>query len=175
VDPYHAVILEGTRGASDLSMFAEPLSGNQVYSFHMYTWLGDRRRKALADYKRISDAQGVPLWCGEFGENKYDMIKSTVELFEDPQYGVSGWSFYTWKRSGKGGRRFPGLVIIETPDRWQRVIESIGTVWRRRPPSRQQALEGMRDFIADLQRGRQSEDPRMVDAVSVRPRTGPRR
>ncbi len=159
-------------GASDLSMFREPLSGNQVYSFHMYTWFGDRRRKNLADYKRISDAQGVPLWCGEFGENKYEIIRSTVELFEDPQYGLGGWSFYTWKRSGKGGRRYPGLVIIETPESWQRVIESVGTVLRRRAPSRPQARQGMRDLIASLQRRAQSEDPRMVDAPVGASRNG---
>ena len=52
-DPDHLIILEGDKFASDFSMFDKPLCENQAFSFHMYTWFGDDRKKK-------EEADGLP-------------------------------------------------------------------------------------------------------------------
>ncbi|MBI2093702.1 MAG: cellulase family glycosylhydrolase [Candidatus Omnitrophica bacterium] len=93
VDPNHLIMLEGDRFSTDFSLFKAPLTDNQVFSFHMYTWFSDKRRKLLDRYRRIAEEQAVPMWNGEFGENRYEMLESTVKLFEQSEYDLSGWAF----------------------------------------------------------------------------------
>ena len=68
-DPDHLIVLEGDKFASDFSMFDKPLSANQAYSFHMYTWFGDDRKKKIAAFQALAQKQNTPLWVGKFGEN----------------------------------------------------------------------------------------------------------
>lgn len=82
VDQHHMVIIEGVDYAKDFSLFTEPLSDNQAYSFHMYTWFGDQRQEKLAEYRQVSEAHNIPMWNGEFGENNTEMLMTTIDLFE---------------------------------------------------------------------------------------------
>jgi aryl-phospho-beta-D-glucosidase BglC (GH1 family) len=95
VDARHLIILEGNKLATDFSMFPQPLTDNQAYSFHIYNWFGDDRARRLAGYRKLLASQNVPVWCGEFGENNYEMIRTTVQMFESPENGFSGWAFWT--------------------------------------------------------------------------------
>src|SRR5579871_4989773 len=72
VDPHHLVFVEGTRFASNFSAFRAPLDPNQAYSFHLYTWFGNDPVKAVSSYQAIAQAQNVPFWNGEYGENSYE-------------------------------------------------------------------------------------------------------
>ena len=65
--PDHLIIVEGSKLASDLSVFDKPLCRNQVFSFHIYTWFGDDRKKKLAAYRAFARKHNTPLWVGEFG------------------------------------------------------------------------------------------------------------
>ena len=88
-------------------MFDKPLCENQAFSFHMYTWFGDDRKKKLAAYQAFAQKQNTPLWAGEFGENSYEMIRSPWKCTTDvPE--INGWAFWTWK---KAPSKSPGLVI----------------------------------------------------------------
>ena len=38
--------------------FTHPLSDNEAYSFHMYTWFGDWRRDELEKYRAMAESSG---------------------------------------------------------------------------------------------------------------------
>jgi len=157
VDPAHLVILEGSDYARDFSMFTAPLDPNQIYSFHMYTWFGDDRRKRLAGYAKVASAQGVPMWCGEFGENTVPMISTTLDLFDGATPVLAGWSFWTWKRGASS--RWATLHGIVTPPGWQRLID--WAVNDQGPePAPLEAQRSMSELLdaADMSRVRSNED-----------------
>ncbi len=163
VDRYHMVIVEGGKFSSDFSMFPAPLSGNQAYGFHMYTWFGDNRKKSLTYLKTVSDQQNVPLWAGEFGENTYDMIGTTVQLYEDPANAVNGgWSFWTWK---KAPGRYPALVAITLPDDWKKVMDWVNSPSKNQP-DHAFVLAAMNQFIQAVRLENTRIDPQMLAALT---------
>jgi hypothetical protein len=157
VDPSHMIFVEGGKFASDFSMFSEPLSANQAYSFHMYTLLQDNRKQRLDEYKRLSKTQNVPLWCGEFGVSSYDTIDGTLGLF-DQDDAVAGWAFWTWKRSpGKD----PYLMGIKLPPQWSHLIERASSPLGLGEPSKTEALEAMKEFVAAVRVENNVDDAKM--------------
>jgi aryl-phospho-beta-D-glucosidase BglC (GH1 family) len=163
-DPYHLIILEGTAFSGDFTMFSGPLSQNQMYGFHMYNWLIDDRQIVLDKIKRISQAQGVPIWAGEFGDNTYDMIGTTVAMYEDPANEVdAGWSFWTWK---KVPGTYPALVAVTVPPRWQAVFNWINDPIAYPEPSAADAQAGMSEFIQAVRYGNAKIDPKMLQALT---------
>ena len=163
VDRNHMVIVEGDRFSSDFSMVSKPLSGNQAYGFHMYNWFGDDRKKKLAGFKELSIAQNVPLWAGEFGENTYEMIATTVAMYDDPANQVNGgWSFWTWK---KVSSRWPTLIPITPPDGWQVLLD-----WLNSPnktlPDRAKTIATLNAFVQASRLENTHIDPHMLDALN---------
>lgn len=161
VDPNHMVFLEGGKMATEFSMFDRPLCDNQAYSFHMYTWFGDNREKLLSSYRAIADQQHVPLWCGEFGENTYEMTESTVRMFEQSNE-IAGWTYFPWKRAPT---KYPGLVTFEVPEDWKKVMTWITAPLFNRP-TRGRAREGMQEFIHAIRLENGSLDQRMVSVLT---------
>jgi hypothetical protein len=162
-DPHHLVFLEGGKFAMDFSMFDRPLDSNQAYEFHLYNWFGDDRAKRLARYRRLSEQQNVPLWCGEFGENKPAMVKSTAEMFDDPANVVSGWAYWPWK---KVPGSFSSVVSIAPPEAWRASIRSLsGWGWKHGDPERLRA--GMDAFLKAASLAENKENPEIVDALTL--------
>jgi hypothetical protein len=145
VDPHHLIIVEGASVASDFAIFTSPLSRNQAYSFHMYTWFGDPRRDELAKYKAVSQAHGIPMWNGEFGEGSVELITSTAALYSEPDYGLSGFSFWTWKKVPNGSAHLAGMT--QPMPRWKKLISWVANGWNARPTV-EEAREGMDEFFA---------------------------
>ena len=162
VDPDHMIVLEGSRFASDFSMFSGPLCDNQVYSFHMYSWFGDNRAKQMEIYRATAARQQIPFWVGEFGENTYDMIRSTVAMFNRDS-AVAGWAYWTWKRAPT---RFPGLEIINVPTEWQSVMNWIVHPLFNRRPSRDETLRGMAEFLNAVSINETTFDGRMAGILA---------
>jgi Cellulase (glycosyl hydrolase family 5) len=164
VDPYHMVILEGTTYSGNFSMFDRPLSQNQMYGFHMYNWLVDNRQSQLDAVKLVSQAQDVPLWAGEFGDNTYNMISTTMEMYEDPANEVNaGWSFWTWK---KVPGTYPALVSVTVPPRFQAIFNWINDPVVYSRPTAEEAQAGMNDFIEAVRYGNAKIDPKMLQALT---------
>ncbi len=164
VDPAHMLILEGGGFSGDFSMFSGPLSQNEMYGFHMYNWFGDNRQTKLDALKRVSLAQQVPLWAGEFGDNTYAMIASTVALYEAPANGVSaGWSFWTWK---KVPSKYPALVAVQVPPDWQAVINWVDSPGKNPQPSAATAQRAMDEFVQAVQLQNARLDPAMNQALT---------
>jgi endoglucanase len=162
VDRQHLVIIEGDKFSSDFSMFATPLSGNQMYGFHMYNWFGDDRKNKIAGFKQLSLEQNVPLWAGEFGENTVEMIASTVAMYNDPANEIlGGWSFWTWK---KVPTRWPTLLAITPPAGWQPLLD-----WLNKPnknvPDRAQSISGLNEFVRAARLENTTLDQAMLDAL----------
>jgi len=160
-DANHLIILEGNKLATDLSIFKEPLTENQAWSFHLYNWIGDDRVKRLESYRDLSAKQNVPMWCGEFGENNHAMIASTARMIEDPKYGFSGWAYWTWK---KAPNQFPGLVTITLPADWKPVLEWTNG-WFAKKPERADAIKGMEAFLQSVRLENCKIDAPMTDAL----------
>ncbi len=160
-DPDHLIILEGDEFSTDFSMFAKPLCENQAFSFHMYTWFGDDRKKSMAAYQALAQRQNTPLWVGEFGENSREMIRTTVEMYERcPE--INGWVFWTWK---KAPNTFPGLVTIKMPGDWRVVMEWVGSLFGGSKPDPAKARAGMREFLEAMRLKNCDYDERMQQAL----------
>lgn len=144
VDQGHMLVVEGTDYARDFSMFDAPLDDNAIYSFHMYTWFGDDRRSRLANYAKIATAQGVPMWCGEFGENTRPMLASTLDLFDAQTPALVGWSYWTWKRTATSNwATLHGIVL---PPDWKRLIDwAVDDAGPR--PTPEEARKSMGEFL----------------------------
>lgn len=123
VDPDHLIILEGGDFARDFSMFSGPLDENQAYSFHMYTWFGEDPRRLVDGHLAAARRDGLPLWCGEFGQNTYASIGATLDVFDRPGNEIAGWAFWTWKQARSP--RYPVLLRIPTSPAWDAVIQWI--------------------------------------------------
>jgi endoglucanase len=164
VDPYHMIILEGTAFSGDFSMFDGPLSQNEMVGFHMYNWLLDNRQIKLDEFKRLSQTQGVPLWAGEFGDNTYDMIDTTVTMYEDPANDVNaGWSFWTWK---KVPGTYPALDAVTVPPSFQAIFNWINNPVTSPKPTAAEAQAGMDDFIQAVRFENTRIDPKMQQALT---------
>lgn len=162
IDSNHLLMLEGGKFATDFSMFDRPLDDNQAYSFHMYTWFGDNRQESLAGYVSFARRQNAPLWNGEFGENTYQMIGSTVDMFEQhPE--IRGWAFWTWKKAG--GLTYPGLVTINLSPNWKLVIDWLARFVNIRQPAKATIQQGMSEFTESIELPNCNFDQRMADAL----------
>jgi hypothetical protein len=161
-DPGHLIFLEGAKFATDFSMFDKPLGENQAFSFHMYTWFGDDRKQKLAAFQALAQRCRAPLWGGEFGENTYAMIGSTVEMYERcPE--INGWAFWTWKKAANNS---PGLVTIKTPESWDKVMDSVGSLLGLHMPDEAKVRTGMKEFIEAAKLKNCAYDERMKRALT---------
>ena len=153
VDPHHMVILEGIGLATDFSMYKKlptPPVANMAYTFHTYNFISSSIDKnQVKDMKALSDKHQTPIWNSEFGANTTGWVRGTVDLYEDPQYGISGWIYWPWKRVGEQeSKRWAGLMEIPKSPNWDKTRSWIGALFGLGvKPSRDEALKGMCEFI----------------------------
>jgi len=153
VDPYHMVIIEGNHLTSDFSFFSEPLSTNMAYSFHTYNFLSDEVDDNQVDeLTAISEAQGVPIWNGEFGAHKVEWTEEVLEMFEDPKAAVSGWIYWPWKKVTEGySERWRHLAAIPSTSAWDAVRLNISfPLNEEHLLDRESAIKGMADFTTAI-------------------------
>ncbi|MGB5434568.1 MAG: cellulase family glycosylhydrolase [Maribacter sp.] len=149
VDPLHMIILEGSQFSSDFSMYITPLDANQVYSFHSYNFFtNDTDQANLLKLATIAKAHNVPLWNGEFGAHNAKWIKEEVALYENPQYHVSGWIFWPWKRVSENSERFRDLAAIRPSEEWKQMALSIADLFGpNKNITQEMAIQAMNNFI----------------------------
>ncbi|HZN93847.1 MAG TPA: cellulase family glycosylhydrolase [Myxococcales bacterium] len=144
VDDRHLIIVEGSSMATDFTIFESPVTTNQAYSFHMYTWLGDPRRDEIKKFREVSQQHGIPMWNGEYGENSVEMIHSTTDLYVEEGSGLCGFSFWSWKKV-PGSSAYAAGITAEIP-KWKKLIAWVANGFHARP-TREEALQGMDEFI----------------------------
>jgi hypothetical protein len=160
VDQRHMIVLEGARDARDFSWATQPLDSNMMYSAHMYLWSQTDPQAQLAQYVQMAQAQQVPLWIGEFGENTPAADASQVAAFE-AQSAVAGWAFWTWKQAVAWG-----VYTIPTPPDWTALIDwACGS--STAAPTAAEATQAMQDFLSALQLNTESQSPGVLAALAV--------
>jgi len=89
VDTNHIIYIEGNSFANDHSGLTPPWDDNLVYSFHKY-WSGTGPND-LDWILSLRDANNVPLWLGESGENSNTWFTDLITLAEKNNIGWSWW------------------------------------------------------------------------------------
>ena len=151
VDPHHMIILEGGDFASnDFSMFDKPLCDNQVFSFHSYNLFGKSiGEDVLQKHTEFSNTMNAPLWNGEFGAHTAAWLKEIITYYEKPDSNVNGWIYWPWKRVPENDvDRYRVLMTIHSTPKWDKVRYFCASLFGLgKKPSREEALEGMAEFI----------------------------
>ena len=93
VDPDHMIILEGGDFSRDFSRSAARSTPTRRTARTCTRGSATTGRCWFSQYRGLVARDRVPLWCGEFGENSHDMLRTTVLEFEDPANGFSGYCY----------------------------------------------------------------------------------
>ena len=169
VDTQHMVVLSaGGLTSNDSSMFTETIDDNQAVAFHTYNLFGssvdyEEQRKHSALSRKLT----VPIWNGEIGAHTTEWVGAVIDMFEKPEYNVSGWVYWPWKRVPEVGHRYRHLMAIESPPAWDLVRNWVAGVWFAPKPSRKQAIEGMQALVEASQASNIKRDSEM-EAVLTR-------
>jgi endoglucanase len=163
-DPNHVVYLEGANFAKRFKTFKTLPDSNMAFSFHVYTWFGGDAAKKIKQYAALSKKLNVPVWCGEWGENKYNIILHTRIALENPENGFSGWCFWTWKRVHG---RFPTLNEVNAGANWKKIMTWIQRRDHDRRPTTEETLLGMKEFLIACQSKNLVRDKSMFEVLSV--------
>jgi endoglucanase len=89
------IIIEGNWFANDYTGLTPPWDDNIVYSFHKY-WTYNVQ-SAIQWMIDIRNAQNVPIWLGETGENSNSWFTDIIKLAEDNKI---GWAMWPVKKAG---------------------------------------------------------------------------
>lgn len=143
VDNNHMVIVEGSNFAKDFTMFTRLPDNNVLFSFHIYTWFGGEPKDKMKQFADVRERLDVPMWCGEWGENNYDVIQRTLDAFAAPDNKFSGWCFWTWKKHPNG---YASLNAINVSTSWKDVITWCGKPSVKTTPTHDVAVAAMAEF-----------------------------
>lgn len=145
VDKNHLLILEGNSFATKFAFFKSLPDENMMFSFHLYTWFGGKPENKVEAHVAISKQLNVPFWCGEWGENNYEVLENTLKVLNDPQNGFSGWSFWTWKKFPNG---MTSLNAINMGDDWKKFI-----TWCCKPNAKDKpATDAAQKLLVDFEK-----------------------
>jgi len=93
VDPNHTIFVNGSVWSGNFDVFSEMLGENIVYEFHKY-WF-DVKLEAIQPYLDFREANHVPVYIGETGENTDEWIASFRQLLDQHRI---GWAFWPYKK-----------------------------------------------------------------------------
>jgi endoglucanase len=158
VDTNHMIILEGTKFATAFDVFDKAMDSNQIFSFHLYTWLVKDIRAKTDKLDAFAKKVGVPLWCGEWGENKIAELKETNDLFYKNNYRFCGTAMWTWKKFFIPNRH-PAINTIPAGDEWLHVMKWISGV--KPMPDPQTAQKGKEQFLEAIKYKSSNADAEM--------------
>lgn len=116
-DPERIVIWEGAHWATDFSVFdaleKEELPENLVLQFHKY-W-SPPEEESLRSFMATAGRLGLPLYCGESGENNLDWYASMFPMLD--RLGIS-WSFWSYKKMSTPN----SVSVFPEPERWGELL-----------------------------------------------------
>ena len=172
VDTEHMVILSaGGLTSDDMSMFTETIDNNQALAFHTYNLIGPEVNQPLhKKYTAISHALNVPIWNGEIGAHTVEWVETVINMFEDPEYNVSGWIFWPWKVKPipeYNKDRYRHLMAFITPPEWDMVANWIAGVWFAPKPNEKQTLIGMQKFLESVKTKNLKKDSEMEKVLTA--------
>jgi len=89
VDKNHLLFIEGNCWAGNFEDLTPSWDTNMAYSFHKY-W-NPTNVGTIQSNINMRDAQNVPLWMGESGENSNQWFYETIKMLETAHIGWSWW------------------------------------------------------------------------------------
>lgn len=134
-DPERIVIWEGAHWATDFSVFdaleKEKLPGNLMLQFHKY-W-SPPEEESLRAFMDTAGRLGLPLYCGESGENNLDWYAAMFPMLD--RLGIS-WSFWSYKKMGTPN----SVSVFPEPARWGELLGFLDG--GKRPDRPQEIFDG---------------------------------
>ncbi|MFI5150504.1 MAG: glycoside hydrolase family 5 protein [Bacteroidia bacterium] len=165
-DKNHLLFLEGGNFAKRFRAFKILPDSNISFSFHIYTWLGGNPVKKVRTYARLSKRLDVPVWCGEWGENKYELIRKTRQALDDPLNGFCGWAYWSWKRMHT---RFPNINVVEQGEHWKKLAGWLRYPDQAHKPDKTEALMAMKELLTASDYSVLVHDAEMMKALTSKP------
>lgn len=165
VDMQHLLVVEGAAFASRFDFFTTLPDENMAFSFHLYTWFGGDPVKKVQKHMAFSKNMNVPMWCGEWGENKYEVIEHTVKALDDPAAGFSGWCFWTWKKVQVPGK-FPALNGVRTSADWMTLMNGTGKSLKKLKLTPAQVKTAMANFAAAIVYAQCTRDEKLLTLLT---------
>lgn len=145
VDSNHVVIVEGSRWATDFSIFDAKVDPNAIYSFHGY-WMPPTET-SVQGYLTFRDDHDVPVWLGESGENTDQWIGQFIKTLEQNHV---GWCFWPYKKL----QSTSCMVSIPNPPFWNEVVQfakvPIGVAWSSNRVAKRPSLDHSRQAFQAL-------------------------
>lgn len=89
VDKNHIIYIEGNCWSGNFEDLTPAWDTNMAYSFHKYWNATDVG--TIQSQLNMRDAQNVPLWMGESGENSNQWFYETIKMLENAHVGWSWW------------------------------------------------------------------------------------
>jgi hypothetical protein len=171
VDNNHMIFIEGNNFALDFSMFSSLPDPNVAFQFHFYTWFfSNAIASHLDDYRLLSATMNVPVWCGEWGENDYQELDTTLALLRDPYYNMSGSAFWTWKKMSTGNT-YSYYMGADTTAEWFNTIKWISNTSLPQPAAAEMQA-GLNDFIQNMKAGNCRFNDTLSDVLKACPLSG---
>jgi aryl-phospho-beta-D-glucosidase BglC (GH1 family) len=164
VDKNHMIILEGAQFARDFSMFDKVMDDNQLFSFHVYTWFTKDVKGKIAKHDAFAKKVGVPVWCGEWGENTYEELMKTLLLFNDASYSFCGSAFWTWKKVEKKNSNYRALNAITPGEEWMQVVKYLSGKGKKSDAAL--AQKAKEKFLSALKYSSNTPNPTMQKILS---------
>jgi hypothetical protein len=143
VDKNHLVILEGNSFAKKFTFFKSLPDENMCFSFHVYTWFGGQPSNKIKPYMDFANKLNAPMWCGEWGENTFDVIKQTEQVFATEKSNMCGWCFWTWKKVPNNYITLNGVIVN---DNWKTFINWCCKPDEKTKPTKEAAQKAINDF-----------------------------
>lgn len=163
VDTNHMVIIEGSNFAKEFNFFKRLPDSNMMFSFHIYTWFGGEPKEKLIKFAELRERLDVPVWCGEWGENNYDVIEKTLAAFAMPENRFSGWCFWTWK---KVPNSYASLNAINITNSWKDLIVWAGKPTAKTTPDHDVGLGALLEFRKAMRYENTNHDYRLGQILS---------
>ena len=150
VDTNHLLFIQGKQFASDFSLFTSLPDSNMSFCFHFYTWFIPNSSIPfyLNNYASLSINMNVPVWCGEWGQNIYSILDTTLTCLQTPSYQIRGEAYCSWKTEWKG-TSYPYYCGIDTALYWDKSITWICNIFAPQPTVAEMQL-GISDFITNM-------------------------
>ncbi len=159
VDKNHIVFIEGNYYATDFSLLTPKWDNNMVYSFHKY-W-NATSQSTIQYLVDLRNAQQVPLWLGESGENVNTWYTDCIQLMNANDI---GWCWWPLKKMNSNNCP---LSINETSD-----YKTLLNEWNSNvTPNSQFAMTTLTGMIKNMQSFNCTFHPDVIDAIIRQPTT----
>ena len=113
IDERHVIILEGTDGASNPTVFTKCFDKNSVMSLHMYCMMPCE--ETFEPWLELSRKFNLPLWLGETGRSRPEWFTASYTMAL--QLGI-GVNFWPWKRTAWK----VGASSNPAPEGWEEIV-----------------------------------------------------